>query len=76
MIVCSCNVLSEGAVRRAVNDDGAVPIRVSEVFGCLGCRPNCGRCARTIRDVLRSARVDGRDACPVLVDDVTLIAAE
>lgn len=54
MIVCSCNVLSDKQVRDAVDTDCA-PKRVSEVYFCLGCSPQCGRCARTIRDIMREA---------------------
>lgn len=76
MIVCSCNALSDHAVRRAVDADGRPPYRVSDVFECLGCRPDCGRCARTIRDLLRADRPDAVTACHVAIDDVTLLAAE
>ena len=54
MIVCSCNVLSDKQVRSVVETECA-PRRVSEVYGCLGCSPQCGRCARTIRDIMRDA---------------------
>jgi len=50
MIVCSCNVLSEHEVRTAAS---AVARRTaSDVYGCLGCSPQCGRCARTIRKII------------------------
>jgi bacterioferritin-associated ferredoxin len=50
MIVCSCNVLSEHEVRTAAS---AVARRTaSDVFGCLGCSPQCGVCARTIRKLI------------------------
>jgi bacterioferritin-associated ferredoxin len=54
MIVCSCNILSEKQVRDVVESRGAPP-KVSEVYGCLGCSPQCGRCARTIRNIVRMA---------------------
>ena len=38
---------------------------VGEVYTCLGCSPECGRCARTIRAILREAGVGGCAACPV-----------
>ena len=53
MIVCSCNVLSDGDVRTVVRDD-----RVrspGQVYGCLGCSAQCGRCARTIRRIIDEA---------------------
>jgi bacterioferritin-associated ferredoxin len=54
MIVCSCNILSDRQVRDLVETENA-PRKVSEVYGCLGCSPQCGRCARTIRDIMRDA---------------------
>lgn len=53
MIVCSCNILSDKQVREVVETPSA-PRKVSEVYGCLGCSPQCGRCARTIRDIMKA----------------------
>ena len=53
MIVCSCNVLSDTQVRAAVAD--ATPRSAAQVYGCLGCSPQCGRCARTIRRIMDEA---------------------
>jgi bacterioferritin-associated ferredoxin len=50
MIVCSCNVLSDHDVRRAVNT--AAPRTTGDVYGCLGCSAQCGRCAYTIRKIM------------------------
>lgn len=50
MIVCSCNVLSDHDVRSAVTE--AEPRYTSQVYGCLGCNAQCGRCARTIRRIM------------------------
>jgi bacterioferritin-associated ferredoxin len=56
MIVCSCNVISDGDVRSAVS--GSKPPRTAgQVYGCLGCSPQCGRCARTIRQIMDEALV-------------------
>ena len=54
MIVCSCNVLSDHDVRTAL---GAVetPRTTGQVYGCLGCSAQCGRCARTIRRIMDEA---------------------
>jgi bacterioferritin-associated ferredoxin len=53
MIICSCNVLSDQDVRSAV---AAKPTRsTSQVYGCLGCSAQCGRCARTIRRIMGEA---------------------
>ena len=62
MIVCSCNVLSDRDVRTAVN--GSEPPRTTgQVYGCLGCSPQCGRCARTIRRIMDEA-VAAAAGCP------------
>jgi bacterioferritin-associated ferredoxin len=51
MIVCSCNVLSDHDVRSALSGQ-TMPRTTGEVYGCLGCSPQCGRCARTIRRII------------------------
>jgi len=58
MIVCSCNVLSDAQVRSAVTD--AAPRSAGQVYGCLGCSPQCGRCLATIRRIMD----DALGACP------------
>jgi bacterioferritin-associated ferredoxin len=55
MIVCSCNVLSDHDVRSAVCADGGNARTTGEVYGCLGCSAQCGRCARTIRKIMTEA---------------------
>ena len=55
MIVCSCNVLSDHAVRSVVNS--AAPRTTEEVYGCLGCSAQCGRWARSIRTIMDEALV-------------------
>ena len=54
MIICSCNVLSDQAVRTAVAG-AAAPRTTGQVYGCLGCSPQCGRCAATIRRIMDEA---------------------
>jgi bacterioferritin-associated ferredoxin len=65
MIVCSCNVLSDLDVRSAV--EAEAPRSTSQVYGCLGCSAQCGRCARTIRrlmdEALGSARAASLNGC-------------
>jgi bacterioferritin-associated ferredoxin len=53
MIICSCNVLSDQDVRSAVAAD--TPRSTRQVYGCLGCSAQCGRCARTIRRLIDEA---------------------
>ena len=60
MIVCSCNVLSDHEVRHAVAT--TAPRTAGQVYGCLGCSAQCGRCARTIRKIMDEAL--GASGCP------------
>jgi bacterioferritin-associated ferredoxin len=60
MIVCSCNVFSDRDVRTVVSE--AAPRTAGQVYGCLGCSPQCGRCARTIRRIMDEA-VAGAAVC-------------
>jgi bacterioferritin-associated ferredoxin len=53
MIICSCNVLSDHDVRNVVHS--AAPHTTCEVYGCLGCSAQCGRCARSIRKIMDEA---------------------
>jgi bacterioferritin-associated ferredoxin len=54
MIVCSCNVLTDQDVRTALST--AQTLRTTgQVYGCLGCSAQCGRCARTIRRIMDEA---------------------
>ncbi len=54
MIVCSCNVISDHDVRSAVKTAPAART-TGQVYGCLGCSAQCGRCARTIRRIVDEA---------------------
>jgi bacterioferritin-associated ferredoxin len=54
MIVCSCNVFSDRDVRTAISGNEP-PRTAGQVYGCLGCSPQCGRCARTIRRIMDEA---------------------
>ena len=65
MIVCSCNVFSDHDVRNAVTAPDA-PRTTSQVYGCLGCSAQCGRCARTIKRIMDEALSGaGCAACPL-----------
>ncbi|MDQ8727773.1 (2Fe-2S)-binding protein [Bradyrhizobium sp. LHD-71] len=55
MIVCSCNVLSDEDVRSAVSAAAGQPRTARQVYGCLGCSAECGRCARTINKIIKDA---------------------
>jgi bacterioferritin-associated ferredoxin len=56
MIVCSCNVISDQDVRATLHDCAqARPRSTGQVYGCLGCSAQCGRCARAIRKIMDEA---------------------
>ena len=63
MIVCSCNVLSDHDVRTALGN-GEAPRTTGQVYGCLGCSAQCGRCARTIRRIMDEAIAAACGCCP------------
>jgi bacterioferritin-associated ferredoxin len=55
MIVCSCNVLSDDDIRAAVAKSDDAVRHAKQVYGCLGCSAECGRCARTIKTIIDEA---------------------
>jgi bacterioferritin-associated ferredoxin len=63
MIVCSCNVLSDDDVRNAVNASEQLPRNAKQIYGCLGCSAECGRCARTIKTIIDDALGACAKAC-------------
>ena len=63
MIVCSCNVLSDVDVRNCLNPGPNCPRTPAQVYRCLGCSPNCGHCARTIRGIMDDALAGAAEAC-------------
>ncbi|MFG1422105.1 (2Fe-2S)-binding protein [Roseixanthobacter liquoris] len=78
MIVCSCNVFSDHQVRDALASSGGAR-SPGEVYRCLGCSPQCGRCARTIRaimDQVQSSCSSCPAECPAAALTGRLIAAE
>lgn len=70
MIVCSCNVISDHVVRRTIDDPDTAVARVSCLFGHLGCRPQCGRCAPTLRRLIRENTASDATVCPAALDDI------
>jgi len=75
MIVCSCNVLTDRDVRSALESAPARPATANQVYGCLGCSPQCGRCARTIRRIMDEALTTGPRACDVACAHVEIETA-
>lgn len=64
MIICSCNVLTDHDVRSAVMDAGAPVRTLGEVYSCLGCSPQCGRCASSIMRIMSDALACCSAGCP------------
>lgn len=64
MIVCSCNVLSDRQIRNAVSDTQQAVRTAGQVYRCLGCSAQCGRCARTIRKLIDDVNAAGCGGCP------------
>jgi bacterioferritin-associated ferredoxin len=58
MIVCSCNVLTDVAIRTSIATLNG-PTRVCDVYASLGCAAKCGGCAGTICALISEAK--GRD---------------
>jgi bacterioferritin-associated ferredoxin len=63
MIVCSCNVLTDHDVRATLSGGDAAPRTAGEVYHCLGCSAQCGRCARTIRRIMDEALAAAAPTC-------------
>ena len=55
MIVCSCNVISDHDVRSAVESAEELPRNARQVYGCLGCSVECGRCVSTVKTIIEEA---------------------
>ncbi|MGO4526038.1 bacterioferritin-associated ferredoxin [Microvirga sp. 2MCAF35] len=77
MIVCSCNILSDGDVKACLKPGPGCPRTPAQVYRCLGCSPNCGRCARTIRAIMDQALINAgvepiaacsRGCCPTVLE--------
>jgi bacterioferritin-associated ferredoxin len=77
MIVCSCNVLTDHDVRSAMSGTSEFPRTAHQVYGCLGCRVECGRCVATIRKIIDiSLESCDRECGSRLPIGVTCAAAE
>jgi bacterioferritin-associated ferredoxin len=69
MIVCSCNVLTDKDVRSALSA-ADTPRTTGQVYGCLGCSAQCGRCARTIKRIMTEALAGAANAEAAMPDDL------
>jgi bacterioferritin-associated ferredoxin len=63
VIVCSCNVISCRQIKGMIGPDGSGPATAGEAYDCLGCSPDCGRCARAVRSILAEARAACASQC-------------
>ena len=64
MIVCHCNVLSDKQILATLADEPlSMPRSPVQVYKCLGCSPDCGRCLTAVRALLLEARIS--NACAV-----------
>jgi bacterioferritin-associated ferredoxin len=61
MIVCSCNVLTDVAIRTSLAAPNG-PRRVCDVYASLGCAAKCGGCAGTICALMRESKSAGAKA--------------
>ena len=59
MIICSCNVFSDGEVR-ALMEARPPAAGTAQSLPGLGHEPQCGRCARTIRKIMDEVQPTGR----------------
>ena|SRR5437660_3384292 len=58
MIICSCNVFSDGDVRALIEAQPPAA-GIAQIFRGLGHEPQCGPCARTIRKIMDEALPTG-----------------
>jgi bacterioferritin-associated ferredoxin len=56
-------VLTDHDVRATLSASEAAPRTTGQVYGCLGCSPQCGRCARTIRRIMNEAMAGTAPGC-------------
>jgi bacterioferritin-associated ferredoxin len=64
MIVCQCNALSDRQILAILNDSAiASPSSPAQLYGCLGCKPECGRCVKEVRRLMKEHRTACDLAC-------------
>jgi hypothetical protein len=67
VIVCSCNVLSDADILSCVIEHDGKRLTPAQVHRCLGSRPLCGCCAKSIRSITRDAHCAcAAEECAVL----------
>jgi bacterioferritin-associated ferredoxin len=75
VIVCSCNVISDADIKSCLISGSSCPRTASGVYACLGCRPQCGKCARTIRGIVASVLGEQNVAGAACATSCAVIAA-
>ncbi len=83
MIVCSCNVLTDRDVKACLSPGPGCPRTPAQVYRCLGCAPNCGRCASTIRAIMDAAAAEAErlnrsckaGCCPMALAEIAAAPA-
>ena len=66
MYVCICNALKEAEARRVAPACEAA----HQIYGQLGCAPQCGRCIPTMKTILNEVREAANAALPLSVPRV------
>lgn len=67
MYVCLCHGLNDRQVRAAIDEGGAGS--AAQVYQHFECRPRCGKCVATVREMVRAATPSSKgcgrcgDAC-------------
>jgi bacterioferritin-associated ferredoxin len=56
MIICSCNVISDHAIRDVVTSTEMALCSTAQVYDCLGCVVQCGLCSRSVKNILDERR--------------------
>lgn len=52
MIICSCNVITDRAIRDVVTAASTTLGSPAQVYDCLGCAVQCGLCSRSVKSIL------------------------
>ncbi len=70
MIICSCNVISDTAIRDIVTTADVTFGSPAQVYDCLGCAVQCGLCSRSVKRILdeRQDQAASGTRWPVQVD--------
>jgi bacterioferritin-associated ferredoxin len=63
MIICSCNFITDHHVRGCLVPGDGCPRTPADVYRALGHRPQCGRCAITIREIVTAHGASPCDDC-------------